>query len=148
MLDYRSGTGKIVRAAKQGLHLGNQDIRIKGLGDEIVRAHVHGHNDIHIIGCGGNEDHRYGGNLADLCAPVVAVHEGQGDIQQHQVRLDTFEVFHDMTEIRDSFGLQAPAGHGRTDRHGNALFILHDQDTIFHSGSPLTARLLDAAGTT
>ena len=49
MLQHGSRTGKIVGSAKQSLHLCHKDIRIEGLGNKIIRAHVHGHDDIHII---------------------------------------------------------------------------------------------------
>ena len=49
MLERGRGRSKIIRAAQDCLDLRQQHVQIKGLGDEIIPAHVHGHDDVHIV---------------------------------------------------------------------------------------------------
>ena len=46
-------------APQQGLNLGRQHLQIKGLGDEVVPAHVHGHDNVHVVRRGREEDDRH-----------------------------------------------------------------------------------------
>ena len=131
MLQHGGGAGEVVGAAEERLDLGDEDVRVEGLGDEVVCAHVDGHDDVHVVRGGGDEDDRDGGGFADLRAPVVAVHERQGDIHEDQVRAHPFKVRHDVAEIRYGFRRQAP--HDKAGLHGfrDGFFVLDDQDTVF-----------------
>ena len=58
---------------------------MKGFGQQVIPAHLHGHHQIHVVGGGSEEQNGNLGHLSDLPAPVVAVEKGQGNIQQHQL---------------------------------------------------------------
>ena len=38
-----------VGAAQQGLYFRRQHVQVEGFCDEVVRAHVHGHDDVHFL---------------------------------------------------------------------------------------------------
>ena len=66
VLERGRGRGKIICAAQNGLNLRQQHVQVKGLGDEIVAAHVHGHDDVHIVRRRGQEDDGHAAGAADL----------------------------------------------------------------------------------
>ena len=58
VLEHRDGLSEVVRSPQQGEYLRHEDVLVEGLGDEVVRAEVHGHDDVHAVGGGGDEDDR------------------------------------------------------------------------------------------
>ena len=124
---------RIVGPAQQRLHLGDQHFGIEGLCDKLIPAHVHGHDNVHIVRRGGNEDHRHRGNLAYLRTPVIPVHERKHDIQQYQMRLNSCKVLHYMSEVRYGFNLQASLRHVVRNRAGNTGVIFHNHNSVIHT---------------
>ena len=43
------GGAEVVGPAQEGLDLGGEHVQVKGLGHEVVAAHVHGHDDVHVV---------------------------------------------------------------------------------------------------
>ena len=80
------GRPEVVGPPQHGLDLGGKDLEIEGLCQQVVPAHLHGHDGVDAVPGGGQEQNGHLGDPADLPAPVVAVEEGQGDVQQHQMR--------------------------------------------------------------
>ena len=93
VLQDSDSSGKIVSSTQQGVDFRHKHASVKGLGDKVAGPHVHGHDDIHVVGSGGNENDRYLGHLPDLAAPVVAIEKGQRNIQQHQMRIKGRKFF-------------------------------------------------------
>ena len=104
----RVAAAEVICAAQQRLDLGGEDGEIKGLGDEVVRAHVHGHYNVHVVRGAGYEHHGHLRDLAYLGTPVIAVIEGQAYVQEHQLRFESVEFRHYIGKILRHAHLAAP----------------------------------------
>ena len=87
MLDDGIALRKVVRPPKKCLNFGYENGLLERLGYKIIRPHIHGHYDVHVVSCRRNKNDRHLGNLTDLAAPVIPVKERKRDIQQHNMRL-------------------------------------------------------------
>ena len=125
---------EVVGPAQQGLHLGHQHVPVKGFGNKVVGAHVHGHDDVHVVRRRGQEDDGHAAAFSDLAAPVVAVEKRQGDVQQDQVRVVGRRLLRHAAEIRDAAGLQRPVCRLLADGLRDGSVVLHDENTVH--GSP------------
>ena len=109
---------------------GDEHVHIKGLGNEVIAAHVHGHNDIHVIRRRGQKHHRHLRSAANFAAPMVAVIARQRNIQQHQLRIELREVLIDPVEVlRAPHGI-APLFQSRAHHPRNRPVVLHHKNPI------------------
>ena len=108
MLEQARLPAEVVGAAKHGLHLRRQNVQVKWLGDEIVRAHVYGHDNVHIVRRRGDKYYRHAGEAAYLAAPVIAVIKRQADVKQDELRVKFHKLLHDILKIPGDAGLTAP----------------------------------------
>src|SRR5699024_3815530 len=120
--------------------LGGEDLQVEGLGDEVVAAHLHGHDDVHVVRGGGEEDDGGPAELAELGAPVVAVAAGQADVQQHQVGIAGGELPGHIGEVPAPHRLPAPGLDVPGHRGGDGLVVLH-QKNLVHARPPVKANL-------
>ena len=84
MLEQARLPAEIVGTAGMACTFAVNTFRSKGLGDEIVRAHVYGHDDVHVVRRRGDEYYRHAGEAAYLSAPVIAVIKRQADVKQDE----------------------------------------------------------------
>ena len=130
MLERGRGRGKIIRAAQNRLDLRQQHVQIKGLGDEIISAHIHGHDDIHIVRCRGNEHDRHVRHAPQLLTPVVAVIKRERDVEQHKLRIERRALGEHVAEILRAAHVKAPRRQVLLQRGGDGRVILHDKNPI------------------
>ena len=118
---------------------------MKGLGKQVIPAHLHRHHQIHVIGGRGEKQNGDFGYLSNLPAPVVAVKKGQGDIQQYQLRVKGSELLQHIVEPLRTGRLIPPAFqmplHGPRDDG----VILHHKDSV-HCALPLSDRVFTLVG--
>lgn len=120
----------VIAAPQHGLYLDHQHAAVKGLGDKIVRAEVHGHDDVHVItGRGQKQDGRTG-LLPQLPAPVIAVKARQGDIQYNEVRLKFRRLRRHRPKVPCAPDLQSPALRQLCHRLGDGPVVLHNKYTV------------------
>ena len=43
------GTGEVIGSPQHGLHLGGEHLQVKGLGQQVIPAHLHGHHQVHVV---------------------------------------------------------------------------------------------------
>ena len=132
VLEHGRCRAELIRPAEKSLHLGNEHVHIKGLGDKIVAAHVHRHDNVHIIARRGDEYDRHGAYFSYLRAPVIPAHIRKRHVHQHEMRLHARELRHDRAEIGSAGALQRPELHLRADGVGEAAVILYEQNAVFH----------------
>lgn len=126
---------KIIAPPEQCLDLGHQHRPVKGLGNKIVSAHIHRHDDVHIVRGGRQENNGRIGAFSYLIAPVIAIEKGQHNIQQHQLWLKCLKIHHNVPEILHAAAFQPPVAQLLRHGPGNGLLILHNQDAIHDSTS-------------
>ncbi len=126
---------EVIGAAEKGLYFGNEHAEIKGLCNKIVAPHIHGHDNIHIVGHGREKHHRHLTFLPDELAPVVAVIEGEGNVHQHQLGIVLMKFLQHIMEILCAGGLQSPGANVAANLLSDGVVIFHDKDTI-HNQSP------------
>ena len=123
-------------AAQEGAQLCHQHTAVKGLGNEVVRAHLHRRDNVHPVRCGGNEHDRHVRELPQLGTPVVAAEEGQRNVHEYDVRRESGVFGEDGAEVRDDVRLHLPRRGKRRDRPGNGSVVLDDQQFV-HSVPPM-----------
>ena len=64
----------------------------EGLRDVVVGAHLQAADLVHFGVTGAEHDHGHVGEFADLLADLEAVHIGQDDVEEDEVRLVLFDV--------------------------------------------------------
>lgn len=127
--------GIVVAPAQHGLELGRQDALVEGLGQEIVGSQIHCHDHVHPIGSRRQEQDGHLGNLANFPAPVVAVEEGQPDVQQDDVGLEGQKVIQHPPEVLRAARLQLPQLRLRPHRLRDAGVVLHNQEPVRHDAA-------------
>lgn len=80
------GGGGSLGAAQHGPHPGHNLRRIKGLDHIVVGPHAQGQQLVHIIGQGRHHDDRRLPFVANLTQHIHAIHLGQMNVEQDQVR--------------------------------------------------------------
>ncbi|MNV83039.1 hypothetical protein D3C71_1768160 [compost metagenome] len=123
-------------APRQGVHLGHQHSQIEGLLDKVVGPHVHGHNHVHILVAGGEEQNRHLGGGSDLLAPMVAVQHRQVNVQQHQLRAQPVELRQHLVIGRYLMHLELPLAQCIGNNGADFIVILH-QHNGKHRDSPV-----------
>ena len=101
MLQHRGRRAEVIDPAQQSLDLGHEHALIEGLGDKVVSAQVHGHDDVHIVRRRRDKNHRNPGYPPDLRTPVVPIEAGQADVQQYQMGIEFRKFLHDVPQIPD-----------------------------------------------
>ena len=84
-LQARGGGGARLVAAQDGAHAGHQLARVEGLGQVIVGAQFQADDAVHVVGAGGQHEHRHVALLAQPAQDFEAVQPGQHDVQDYQV---------------------------------------------------------------
>ncbi len=105
MFQDRNRRGKVIGPTQHRVYLRHQNALIERLGDKIVGAHVHSHDNIHIMRRRGNENNRYLGNFPDFTAPVIPVKKGQRDVEKRQMRIELRKIRHNAAKILYTFYL-------------------------------------------
>ena len=86
-LDRRDGPGRDP-APQVGADAGEQLREVERLGQVVVGAGIEAQHDVDLLGPGGEHDHgRLGVPFAQPAADLDAVHVGQAQVEQHEVRL-------------------------------------------------------------
>ena len=93
-IDRQPGEGDFLRrrvvagliAPVDGLDARDKLLRLEGLNDVIVRAELEAEHAVERFALGGKHDDGKIARAADFAADLPAVHAGQHDIQQHQMR--------------------------------------------------------------
>ena len=137
-LQQGCGGAEVVGPAQEGLDLGGEHVQVKGLGHEVVAAHVHGHDDVHVVRRGGEEDDGHPADFPHPGAPVVAVAEGQADVQQDQVGPKGLELLQHALEIHHAMDLPAPGIQVLGHRARDGLVVLYEKNPV-HDGASFQA---------
>ena len=74
-------------------------MQVEGLLNKFIPAHVHRHDDIHVVIGRRQEDDRHLRYLPDLLAPVESVEEREHDIQKDKLRIILFKFLYNILEI-------------------------------------------------
>ena len=72
--------------ADGGADAGQQLVGAEGLGQVVVSTQVQGGHFVFFVGAGGNDHHREAGPAPELAQNIQAVHVGQPQIQNDEVR--------------------------------------------------------------
>lgn len=115
---------------KQRLDLGDENRRIKGLGDIVICALIECGYYIHAFIGTGNEDDRHAGCLANLTGPVKTVLSGQMQIHQNQIRTNLLHLFGNLFEIFQTNGFKPPAVDQGSQSGRNRMVVFNDQDFV------------------
>lgn len=133
----RDLSAEVIGAPQQRLDLRQQDIPVKGLRDEIVTAHVHCHDEVHVVRCGREKDDGNFGDTAYLPAPVVAVVAGQHNVHQNQMGIECGEFAQNATKILHHTNLKVPLFQLVLKSLCNAAVILHQKNAVCHGNTLL-----------
>ena len=96
MLEQARLPAEIVGAAEHGLHLRRQHVQVKGLGDEIVRAHVQPQDFVRVLRFCGQDNNRQRIAFPDLhgCPdPVKTGHHYINDKKIHFFCMEDIQGF-------------------------------------------------------
>ena len=135
MFQHGDASRHVIGAPEHRLNLRHHDIGINRLRDEIVAAHVHCHDDVHVVRSRGNEDDGNVGDGTDGTAPVVSVEKGEHDVHEHHVRRTGGKLPQNVLKLFRHVHLMSPrlklALHHF--RHGGV--VLYDHDLIHGSNA-------------
>ena len=126
MLQHLLRRAKIIGSAQKSLQFRHQHALVKGLGNKIVRAQIHRHHHIQIVGGGGNENDRHLGYFSYFTAPMIAIEKRQRNIQQNDVRVKICEFRHHIAKIPHAPDLHIPQLRLRLDRLRNSHVVFHN----------------------
>lgn len=129
--------GDLIGPPQHRLHLGRKDHGVHGLGDEVIPAHIQGHDDVHVVRRRGEKHHRYRRNLPDPAAPVVSVPVRKLNVHEHQLRLAGGKFPQNIRKILHAPHPASIALQQLLHRQGQGPVILHQQDLI-HAFPPPT----------
>ena len=82
-----------VRSPQYRLYLRRHHIQIEGFLNKLVPAHIHSHNNVHIVISRRQEYDRHLRNLPDLLAPVKSIKKRKHNIQQDKLRIKLLKQF-------------------------------------------------------
>ena len=78
---------RVLAAAQSRAYAGHEFLGFEGLGDVVVRASFEPGDDVGRIRAGGQHNDRHVGDATDCPAHVEAVHAGEHDVEEDQVRV-------------------------------------------------------------
>ena len=93
-------------AAEHRVDAGQDLLHLEGLDNVVVRAPLQAGHLVLGLPLGGEHDDRGRRLLPDLFQHGPAIHNGQHDVQQHQVRLEGAEILHTLSAVLGYFGLK------------------------------------------
>ena len=135
MFQYISRISKGIGPAEDCLNLGYQYIHVKRLGDKIICSTAHGHDHVHIVGCGGDKDHRHLGNFSDFLTPVEAVIKGKFQIQKNKLRIFPRKFLQYIGKILSQKNFISPGTEMFFQKIRDCFVIFYNKNTILHSCS-------------
>ena len=121
---------EVIAAAQEGAQLCHQHAAVKGLGDEIIRAHLHRRDDVHAVRRGGDEHDRHIGELPQLGAPVIPAEKRQRNVNEHDMRREGGVFGEDGAKVRDDVRLHLPCGSQLRHRRGDGGVVLDNQQFV------------------
>ena len=127
----------ISETAQHGVNAGQHLLHFKRLGDVVVGAHLQTGHLILQLALGGEHDDGDFGGLPDLLAHGPAVHAGQHNVQQHQIRLELVEFLQTGQTVSRDFALHLFLFQIDAQQVGNILIVFHNQYLCGHTVTPL-----------
>ena len=118
------GAGPAKHRPDAGQHL----LHLEGLDDVVVRPLLQAGDFVLRLPLGGEHDDRGLVPLPDFFQHGPAVHDGQHDVQQHQVGLVGAEQLHTFAAVLGHLSLKALLLQVEMEQLGDVGVVLHDQD--------------------
>ena len=119
-------------AAQHRVDAGKDLLHLKGLNDVVVRAPLQTVDLVLGLALGGEHDDGGFVGLADLLQYRPAVHHGQHDVQQHQVRAEGAEEFHALAPVGSHCGFKALLLQIEMQKLRDVGLVLHDKHFSRH----------------
>ena len=125
-----------LEAAQHGLDAREQLLRLKRFGDIIVRAELEAEHLVERFVLRGQHDDRHVRRFADFAQHLPAVHAGQHQIQQNQIRREGLELLHGRVAAVGHFHLEALFFQIEIHQLANVRIVVHEQNLRFHRSVP------------
>ena len=122
-----------IGSAEDCLDLGHQYVHIKRLGNKVIGSTAHGHDHVHVIRCGGDEDHRHLGNLSDFLTPVKAIIKWKFQIQKNKLRIFPRKFLQYIGKILSQKNVISPGTEMLFQKIRDCFVIFYNKNTILHS---------------
>ena len=122
--------------AKHSMDAGQNLLHLKGLGNIVVRSHFQTGNLVLQLSLGCEHDNRRLGGFPDFPAHCPAVHPGQHDVQQHQVRLELAKLLYPHQAVSGQLTLHLLLLQIDAQQVSDILVVLHDQNLDRHKRHP------------
>ena len=135
MFQNISRISKGIGPAEDCLDLGYQYVHVKRLGNKIICSTAHGHDHVHIVGCGGDKDHRHLGNFSDFLTPVEAVIKGKFQIQKNKLRIFPRKFLQYIGKILSQKNFISPGTEMFFQKIRDCFVIFYNKNAILHSCS-------------
>ena len=114
------------------MNAGQDLLHLKGLDDVVVGAPLQAGDLVLGLPLGGEHDDRGAALLPDFFQDRPAVHDGQHDVQQHQVGLKGAEILHALAAVLGHLGLKALFFQVEVEQFGDISVVLYDQYLLGH----------------
>ena len=111
---------------------GQDLLHLKGLDDVVVRPPFQAGHLVLRLPLGSEHDDRGGGVLPDLFQHSPAVHNGQHNVQQHQVRLEGAEILHTLSTVLGYLGLEPLLLQIEMEQLCDIAVVLYDKHLLGH----------------
>ena len=111
---------------------GQQLLDLEGLDDVVIRAHLQAGDLVLDLALGGEHDDGHFHGLAQLAADLPAVHDGQHDIEQHEVGLDLPGHLDGLAAVGRVRDLEPVLLQVQAQQLCDVAIVLHDEHFLAH----------------
>ena len=130
------GLAVVAGAAQHGVHAREQLLDLEWLDDVVIRAHLQAGDLVLGLALGGEHDDGHFHGLAQLAADLPAVHDGQHDVEQHEVGLDLLGHLDGLAAVGRMRHLEPVLLQVQAQQLCDVVIVLHDEHFLAHAMLP------------